>query len=400
MCVAIVLSCATMSMASVAAKEATEFTVKIDTGEYVTIKDTDGDSFFEIGTADELYAFSEVVADGNTKINAILTDDIEINKNVVSSLLGENTKKFREWKPIGSHPYINGEYTYDYLYEGIFDGNNKTVSGLYLNDSKAEFVGFFGGTYEGCEIKNLHLNDSYISGSAFVGGITPTDLYTKISNCSYSGYLYSEWIVGGIVGVANFSITENCASYGLIKGEDYVGGIVGCNGKTSLVEACVNQSDIMGINSFGGIVGENYGGNIVNCTNLGRVVSAGPAPNNRETRMGGIVGVNNLGKIKSCLNMGVVLNDGDKAAGAICGANLNGEIKNCYYKDSTHKYAGYESDLKADVHAVSDQQIMSGEVAYNLGSPWGQTLGGNNIPEVYAPVVYKKDTSDGVIYTN
>ena len=48
-------------------------TVTIDTGASVTLKDTDGDDYYEIGTADELYAFSAAVNSGKNTINGELT---------------------------------------------------------------------------------------------------------------------------------------------------------------------------------------------------------------------------------------------------------------------------------------------------------------------------------------
>ena len=47
-----------------ASAAAEDLTVTIHTGAEVTLKDTDGDGFYDIGTADELYAFAEAVNGG------------------------------------------------------------------------------------------------------------------------------------------------------------------------------------------------------------------------------------------------------------------------------------------------------------------------------------------------
>ena len=50
------------------AAAADDLTVTIDTGASVTLKDTDGDGYYEIENADGLYAFSAAVNGGNTAI--------------------------------------------------------------------------------------------------------------------------------------------------------------------------------------------------------------------------------------------------------------------------------------------------------------------------------------------
>ena len=67
--------------ASAAAAE--DISVTIDTGASITLKDTDGDGAYEIGNADELYAFAAAVNGGNTAINGELTANIVVNQNVL-----------------------------------------------------------------------------------------------------------------------------------------------------------------------------------------------------------------------------------------------------------------------------------------------------------------------------
>ena len=90
---------------------------------------------YQIATFDNLLWFADAVNKGNTTISAKLTADIVLNAN----LLGENNANVNEdgsfniskygsepksWTPIGTDekPFI-----------GTFDGNGKTVSGLYFN---------------------------------------------------------------------------------------------------------------------------------------------------------------------------------------------------------------------------------------------------------------------------
>jgi len=114
--------------AGVAADAASPLTVTIDTGTEVTLTDEDGDGYYEIGTADELYAFAEAVNNANTGINAVLTEDITVNENVlVDGALNSDeavVAAFRTWTPIGNS---TNQYT------GTFDGAGHTISGLYVD---------------------------------------------------------------------------------------------------------------------------------------------------------------------------------------------------------------------------------------------------------------------------
>ena len=63
-----------------------DITVTIDTGAEVTLKDNDGDSYYDIGTADELYAFAAITNNSNA-ISAELTKNIVVNKDLMSKLI-------------------------------------------------------------------------------------------------------------------------------------------------------------------------------------------------------------------------------------------------------------------------------------------------------------------------
>ena len=57
LCLALVMSYVPM-VSITASATAADITVNIDTGASVTLRDADGDDYYDIGTADELYAFA------------------------------------------------------------------------------------------------------------------------------------------------------------------------------------------------------------------------------------------------------------------------------------------------------------------------------------------------------
>lgn len=98
-----------------------------------------------------LYGFRNNVDAGNYNINAELTADIVINKNLLDADGSINTYPTYEWTPIGSK----------YGFQGTFDGKGHTISGLFVdavyNDIMLN-VGLFA-SLSGT-IKNLNIMNS------------------------------------------------------------------------------------------------------------------------------------------------------------------------------------------------------------------------------------------------
>ena len=316
---------------------------------------------YKIGTAAELYWFAQTVNDDDYGACAILTEDITLNENVLDedgNLNGDGSK-FDQWTPIGSK---NNPYT------GTFDGNEKTISGLYIN-SDAEYIGLFGCIGNGATVRNVGIMDSYINGSGssldvYVGAIcgynsgTITNCYNKgtVSGSSSAGDIN---YVGGICGY-NSGNVENCYNTGTVSGTsfiNYVGGICGYNSGT--ITNCYNTGAVSGNNEAGGVCGHNngtvtncyntgavsgtttggvcgynYGGTIENCYNTGIV--SGSSSTNNDIYAGGVCGIS-YGTVTNCYNTGAVSSTGTVSgsglyAGGVCGWNIyGGTIENCYY---------------------------------------------------------------------
>ena len=99
--------------------------------------DGDGtvDNPYQISSADDLEEFRDRVNGENGKTRnssacAELTANIVLNDDVLNSdgsLNEEKASTFEEWTPIGT---ASAHYT------GTFDGNGKTVSGIYITLAK------------------------------------------------------------------------------------------------------------------------------------------------------------------------------------------------------------------------------------------------------------------------
>ena len=175
--------------------------------------------YYAIENAGQLYWFAQRVNSGNTDINAVLTTNITVNTGDVANCEGVKADGWRDWTRIG----IN----MGYAYTGTFDGNGKTISGLYFNGSSTDYVGLFGinkGT-----IKNVGIVNSYIKGYGTVGGVCGWNRGGTIQKCYNKGIVIGDNSVGGVCGAneatdATATITE-CYNTGNVSGSDNVGGV-------------------------------------------------------------------------------------------------------------------------------------------------------------------------------
>ena len=134
-------------------------------------------------------------------------------------------------------------------YTGTFDGNGKTISGLYFNNGNQNYVGLFGWIYGGT-VKNVGVVDSYINGGHNTGGLCGQNNGT-ISNCYYIGSVSGNYYVGGLCGNNTTKCTiSNCYSIGSVSGNGtFVGGLCGQNSGT--IKHCYYNSKIYTGNAVG-----------------------------------------------------------------------------------------------------------------------------------------------------
>lgn len=246
---------------------------------------------FQISNAKELAWFRDWVngtytpkdgesASEHEKACAKLTANIDM-----STVCGKN---------IGSWSPIRGGERWRWC--GTFDGNNKTISNLYINSTE-DNQGLFGyihnNTYRNVyiciknikfenvnitstgnniaalvayaqtvnEISNIHVLSGTIKGSRSVGGIagnSNTSIFTNVTNHATVIASGSD-DTGGIAGSIYLSTLTSCANYGAVTNETKdarnVGGITGSS-QESTISHCANYANIKGGTQVGGIAGK------------------------------------------------------------------------------------------------------------------------------------------------
>ena len=379
------------------------------------------DSPYEISTATQLETFRYLVNNGIEKsAHAKLMNDIDLNGNELD-----------QWTPIGNS--IRNSY------EGTFNGDGHTISGLYIDSSDNDYKGLFG-RVNGGTVQDLTVSGS-VSGHWYVGGVVGYNDGGTVTGCIFSGSgsgtgVTGSYYVGGVVGSNNNGSVKNCYNTGKVSGSNTVGGVVGYSSGGSSASAsvtnCYNTGSVNGSadsSNVGGVVGRNDSGTVENCYNtdsvsgywyVGGVVgynhNGGSVTNSYNTGtvsggdgVGGVVGQNFDGTVENCYNIGDVSGN---YVGGVVGENINGSITNCYYQIDKGDIVGIGNETTADTSKAegkTDAQFASGEVAYLLQSKqttpvWGQSnlTTGKSWPTLVAldknaQTVYKVITDYGYV---
>lgn len=346
------------------------------------------ESPYLISNAADLDWFRDHVNQGNRTACARLEADIDMSSVCHAADESEGVAEL-SWVPISYKSIVGSNYWY-----GTFDGNNKTISNLYINTS-AEYSGLFGYIYnenasERGSVKNLKFENVSVTSTEDKLGVL-------------AGYARNTDISGITVNSGTVNGTENC------------GGIVGYT-EDSSISGCINKINIVGgsiwgKNNIGGIVGYEKSGSITNCANYGNVTG--------YSKVGGIAGVVE-GKIENVFSSGDVTcietspswaYTGLVVGNIVSGASMSGYV--IYKSEAKLSYGTTAQDTKAfgdissstvtenDATGMTSERLASGEVCYllNGSSPygaWGQQIDVDDYPVPGSPyklitTAYKKE---------
>ena len=358
-------------------------------GAWAQTKPTKGDGSvdkpYEISTAAELVWFRNHVNEGNVKASATLTADIDLSKFCHAA---DGTKYTDEpsWTPIGNS---NNKY------QGTFDGNDKTISNLYIN-ATSNYTGFFGYAVD-CRIKNITFDNAKVKSTNIYGTGILTGAFEKctienikiLANCSVEGTENT----GGIAGAGAGNIS-NCENRAMVNGTNKVGGIVG-NYYDNTISSCANYGAVTGTEyAVGGIVGFFGSGTMQNSANYGDISGA--------VLVGNLIGYALTFNLNNVLGVGNVTatnqkgglivgesNDSWSTASGILAYNSNAKltINGTEQTGEAVKAIGEGSLTSAfRIKAFTAEQLKSGLVAFLLqgngseSAKWGQKLNTDDYP--------------------
>ncbi len=294
----------------------------------------------------------------NPDMHYILTNDIAIH---------DRTK----WEMIGSTD-ADAE---DAGFNGTFDGNNHTISGLYITSSDDTVYGMFGVISAGT-VRNLKLINVDIEAKSLAGGLVGIN-HGYIENCQLSGRIYAEGSgsmlsCGGVVG-NNYGYLENvtsnmqiltsgqvltiggiCANNeGYIYSADFTGklaaredmehsnavagGICGIN-TSGVIYDSYSDPEITArasVNYSGGIAGIINGGEIYKTSSTGKINISSDKRRDSFSYSGGIAGLSPEGLIMNSFSYTDISVTANNAyTGGITGFNQYASIQNCYSRNN------------------------------------------------------------------
>ena len=179
---------------------------------------------YQIGTADDLKAFAELVNGGQPDANAVLTADIDKGMDVTM---------------IGSS---------NYDYQGTFDGQGHTITVSSINQ-EAEGTAIFRNVGSRALIQNLKVQGTIITSQKLAAGIA---VWNRgfIRGCyvdlEVTSSMAGDATHGGIVAVGyQGTVIENCLAKFVIKGAttQNCGGIIGWSSDRTNIMNCLVISD-------------------------------------------------------------------------------------------------------------------------------------------------------------
>ena len=353
------------------------------------------DNPYIITKAEELEWFRNEVNHGRKNICAKIADNVEVIDMSTVCHAADKSQNLEEvsWEPIGNTTN---------KYMGTFDGNNKTITNLYINANQ-EYSGLFGYTYQST-IKNLTIDNAKVTNTkAYTGFLVgeakngSTFQNIKISEtCQMKGDMDTGGIAGSLDGNAS-----NCVNYATVQGKEDVGGLFGRYDRTgNSITSCANYGNVTATsNTVGGLVGYYSSGTIQDCANYGNIEGT--------NNVGGMAGYVSKGKMQNVFCYGnVSATNNTKRGGMVCGYSSKGVTEGmvAYYsgakltvnsQEQTVKAFGSDNLSEDNATGFTETQLKSGVVAYLLQqnasseAKWGQNLA--NDGDIY-PVIGSEHT--------
>ena len=312
---------------------------------------------FYISTADQLAGIAVIV---NATSGTFANEQFENKTITLSNDIDLSDYQSDEgWQPIGrlSLHVENGQ-----PFSGVFEGNNKLITGLKINSTIFSSVGLFGFIIGG-SVKNLGIENAVvnrISTSLYsisnAGIIAGTIYYSNISNC-YSSGTVSGASAGGIVANVNYSTISNCNSTGTINSSWQAGGIVANVNYSTLtnsyfigtVNANYSYSPFLPNYVYaGGVTGQAINSNISYCYSNGEVITSSSNSSCNGSSAGGITGNASYSTISNCYSMSLVSSTvlyGVFAGGIIGSIGNEGLLSNCYSTGEVLSTSYYNTSL-------------------------------------------------------
>jgi hypothetical protein len=299
-----------------------------DAGSYSGGNGTESSPYLIMSKADLLYLRSSITTDYSNHFAVGANIDLA-GETFTDAVIAADTI------PGGDH---NG-----YVFKGVFDGQQHSISNLTIDTSglpSRNYLGLFGKILvqplygdQGGIIRNLKLENLSITcadESEYVGGLAGQCTEIAIKNCSVVGTFIGGdnsryW--GGLCGDTEDSTVSNCHSTVAIAlvGGGSCAGLAGQNNGLVIDSSATGtvSAELYSPSAMGGLIGFNKsGGQIISCRSSGSV-SGGNS-------VGGLCGWSYNNTIISNCSSSCSVTGGTESTGGLCGQLGSATVIDCY----------------------------------------------------------------------
>ncbi len=252
------------------------------------------------------------------------------------------------WEPIGG--LSNG-----LTFSGTIDGNDNTISNLFIHEESEQFAGLFGindGTIIGLVIQEANV----AGGGPATGILAGYNRQGNISNCYAAGDIMATnlWgVAGGLVGLNQSSILGSGSQVNLEGKGNSAGGLVGTN-ESGQISSSFSAGTVSGVRHSGGLVGlQLNGGQIINSYSVAQVTGW------RHT--GGLVGFLRRGTVSHSFSAGLVrgVQDSGGLTGGYSGIDLNA-VSGCFWNNQTSGQDDSSVGTAGSIAQMTQQETFTG----------------------------------------
>ena len=222
------------------------------------------------------------------------------------------------WKPLGGNGTFAAARCEGRPFNAVFEGHNRTISGLSIGNALADCVGLFGYVGSRGELRNIRLHEAKVEGRRAVGGLVGYAAGTAILESYVRGAVRGHSSVGGLVGEGREATVTASYAMGAVAGANRVGGLVG-NGNATIT-ASYATGNVTGNSSVGGLVGEGREATITASYATGNVTG--------NSSVGGLVGEGREAIITASYARGTVA--GNSSVGGLVGEGREATITASY----------------------------------------------------------------------
>lgn len=353
---------------------------------------------YQIATAEQLAKLSKDVSEGN-KYQGMF---FEITENIDLSS--------HRWIPIGINKWELSGATTSNWFEGFIDGNDKTISGLIVDErTDKNAAGFFGDirNVRGGTVgaKDLIISDANIyadeeglmelRAGIFAGYVsTNPGQQVVFENITVSGDIEIESTdgfnnVGGMIGYGDGVKATNCKAENIsISGASNSGGFIGNSGD-SVFENCEASGTISGTWALGGFGGYATAADYSEATqSVYKHCAADVEITGSNWRLGGFAGYAEYGKFENCVAFGNITSTVDTFepnVGGFIGQSDNTDVDSSHAAgeaisaSSDYKAGGFVGNYAGGTFAGCsfDSEKNSGLTAAGIGTISSGVEGGS-----------------------